>query len=240
MTQRIYLGSNPEYRSERFGVFMSEKCKDGLLVSTILFVGFVAFTFCATKVDVASIGIDGSRVGFSTLNGAFRDAVGFSNLFYVISKILGYLAFPVIALFAFLGILQLVKGKSLKKVDMDIYALGIFYVLTGVAYFLFNKIVINYRPLDMGEGPEPSYPSSHTMLGICVFFTAAMQFKTRIKNEKIRTIAVIASYVMMVLLVLTRMLSGVHWLTDIVGGVILSAFLISLYCDMLLWIEGRK
>ena len=202
---------------------------------------FVVFTVCAKTVDVGSylVGTEETSIGFSAINIGFHEAVGFNNAFYILSKLLGVLAILVICFFALLGVLQLVRGKSFKKVDGDIYALAVFYVLVGIAYVLFEVLIVNYRPVDMGEGLEASYPSSHTMLAVCVFCTAAFQLGARIKNITLKKVLVIACYALAGLMILFRLLSGVHWLTDIVGGVLLSAFLISIYLSMTEWVNGR-
>ena len=125
--------------------------------------------------------------------------------------------------------MQLIKGKSLKKVDGDLYILLGFYVLIGMAYLLFEKLVINYRPIVMDGGVEPSYPSSHTVLAITFLYAAIIMLRRRIKDSQKMTVISIVLLVMMLAIILLRLFSGVHWLTDIIGGVILSVLLISIY-----------
>lgn len=76
---------------------------------------------------------------------------------------------------------------------------------------------------------EASYPSSTTLLAITLLISAIDQVKTYIKNTKIRIILVAICSVLAAFFVVGRAISGVHWLTDIIGGVILSATLISFY-----------
>lgn len=221
---------------------MTKELKNKLIGAALLFVVFVIFTICAKTVDTASflVGSEETTIGFSAINIGIHEALGYNKVFYLFSKLLGVLAILVICFFAFLGVVQLIKGKSFKKVDADIYALAVFYVLVGIAYVLFEVLIVNYRPVDLGEGIEASYPSSHTMLAVCVFCTAAFQLGIRIKKQNLKKILVIACYVLAGLMVIFRMLSGVHWFTDIVGGILLSAFLISIYLSIIEWINNRK
>ncbi len=206
-----------------------DKIKQCMIVSLILLFVSALFTILVTKADVSAIGPDSTKVGFSKLNGSVRDALPYNNICYLISKLLGLLALATVAFFAFLAFLQVISRKGIFKADKDLYVLGCFYVLVLMAYVIFEKLALNFRPIDLGEGLEASYPSSHTMLGICVFITAAMQFKTRLADKNVRMIVIIACVALAVLLVVTRLLSGVHWFTDIIGGIIISSFLISLY-----------
>ncbi len=74
-----------------------------------------------------------------------------------------------------------------------------------------------------------AYPSSTTMLVLCVMLPAILQFNIRIKNKWLRkTVACLLS-TFMIFMVMGRLLSGVHWLTDIIGGVLVSAGLVTMY-----------
>jgi undecaprenyl-diphosphatase len=204
-----------------------------VLLSIVMLVTFSLYTLCVAVVDVQAIGpkdgVKQTMVGFADINGKFRDAIGHNFTFLKISDILGYLALATAGGFGLLGLLQLIKGKSLKKVDGDLYILAGFYVVIGMAYLLFEKLVINYRPLVMDGGIEPSYPSSHTVLAITFLYAAIIMLGRRIKDKKIMTIVRIILIAMMIAIILLRLFSGVHWLTDIIGGVMLSVFLISIY-----------
>ena len=204
-----------------------------ILLSVVMLITFAVYTLCVAVVDVQPIGPNkgpsATLVGFAEINGNFRDAIGHNFTFKKISDILGYLAIATAGCFGLLGLVQLIKGKSLKKVDGDLYILLGFYVLIGMAYLLFEKLVINYRPIVMDGGVEPSYPSSHTVLAITFLYAAIIMLRRRIKDSQKMTVISIVLLVMMLAIILLRLFSGVHWLTDIIGGVILSVLLISIY-----------
>lgn len=157
-------------------------------------------------------------------------------LLYVVTDWLGIVPLCFVLGFAVLGLIQLIKRKSLFKVDSDILALGGFYVAVLTVYFLFETVVINYRPVLIDGYLEASYPSSTTMLVMCVIPTAIMQFKVRIKNKLLQKIIIFTLAAFTVFMVIGRLVSGVHWFTDIVGGAILSAGLVTLYSG----ISGTK
>ena len=203
--------------------------KTNLITTIIMFVIFVIFTILIKTVDVAAIGPEGTSVGFSQLNGLFHKNFDFNETFYKLSEVLGILALLVCGIFGCVGLLQLIKRKSLKKVDKDIWVLAGFYVVVLACYVLFEKVVINYRPIILDEGLEASYPSSHTILSLCVFASAAYIIERYVSQKTLRTILGVASIVLSVVTVIFRTISGVHWLTDIIGGVLLSFALLNLF-----------
>ena len=148
---------------------------------------------------------------------------------YTLTDWLGLVPIGIALGFAVLGLVQLIRRKSLLKVDRDILILGGFYIVVLAAYLLFETVVINFRPVLIDGKLEASYPSSTTMLALCVLPTAMIQLKTRIRGDAVRR-AILGIFVAFtVFMVVGRLLSGVHWLSDIVGGVLLSAGLVPLY-----------
>ena len=131
--------------------------------------------------------------------------------------------------FAILGLVQLIKRKNLFKVDYDILILGGFYIIVFTTYILFEVFAINYRPVLINGYLEASYPSSTTLLVMCVMPTAIIQMNKRIHNEKVRKVVKYAILVFTSLMVIGRLISGVHWFTDIIGGVLLSTSLVMFY-----------
>lgn len=197
---------------------------------------FILWTAAIKCFDVQSIGPGGSAVSFAALNGFVHELFGVHMLLYVVTDWLGIVPLCFVLGFAGLGLIQLIKRKSLFKVDSDILALGGFYVAVLAVYFLFETVVINYRPVLIDGYLEASYPSSTTMLVMCVIPTAIMQFKVRIKNKLLQKIIIFTLAAFTVFMVIGRLISGVHWFTDIVGGAILSAGLVTLYSG----ISGTK
>ncbi len=196
-----------------------------MLVVTIL---FSVLTFV---VDRKPIGYDGTSVGFSSINGLFAGSFGYNPVMDTLSDIAMYLSFLVVAAFAFFGVMQLIRGKSLSRVDKVIIGLGILYVIVAVLYVAFDKIPINYRPiLQPGETElETSFPSTHTLVICTVLGSGIVAAKRLFKNEMTVRVLKIAFIAIMAIGVCARLFAGVHWLTDIVAGLLFSVTLVSLY-----------
>ena len=190
---------------------------------------FVLWTLAVCYVDVAPIGPKETAVGFATLNGWFHHLTGVHMTLYTITDWLGLVPIAVCFGFAGVGLCQWVRRRSIRKVDVDILLLGGFYVLTVAAYLLFESVVINYRPILIEGYLEVSYPSSTTLLTLCVMTTALMQWRHRLRAPVLRRVVMTITVLFIVFMVVGRLFSGVHWLTDIVGGVLLSAGLTALY-----------
>ena len=216
-----------------------KKNKNSFIFSGFLFLLFIAFTVAVKVVDVHNIGPEGSVVGLATINNSFRNILDYNATFYKISEILGYISLLIVVMYGVIGIRQLIEKKSLYKVDRSLLLLGMFYVLVAIVYVIFEFVVINYRPVILEEGLEASYPSSHTILSICVCISSFMVSKKVFKNEKLANVFNVFTIVLMVLIVLTRLISGVHWLTDIIGGILLSIALCTLF-DAFLNIKNKR
>ena len=203
--------------------------KNRLYISAVFLGAFVLWTAALYFVDVQPIGPDGSLVGFGTVNGYVHSLTGVHFVLYTVTDWLGLVPIAVCAVFGVMGLAQLVKRKSLQKVDRDIIVMGIYYVAVIALYLLFEAVKVNCRPVLINGVLEASYPSSTTMLVMCVMPTAAMQAEKRIKNSMLKKCAVAAAYAFTVFMVTARFVSGVHWFSDIVGGVLLSAGMVMLY-----------
>ena len=190
---------------------------------------FVLWTVLVCFVNKEAIGPEGSSVGFAAINGFVHELTGVNWFLYTITDWLGLVPIAVAFGFAFLGLVQLIKRKTLCKVDRDILALGLFYITVMAIYILFEMLVINYRPTLIDGYLEASYPSSTTMLVMCVMPTAAMQLNTRIKNTVLRRWMIIIIIAFIAFMVIGRLLSGVHWITDIIGGALFSLGIVLIY-----------
>ena len=190
---------------------------------------FVLWTVAVCSVDVGAIGPNGSDVGFATVNGFVHKLTGVHMSLYNITDWLGLVPIFVATGFAFSGLAQAIKRKSLCKVDYSIFVLGGFYIAVIAVYILFELITVNYRPVLINGILEKSYPSSTTLLVMCVMPTAIMQFNSRIKNNALRKAVSLMITAFIIFMVFGRLISGVHWFTDIIGGVFLSAGLVTLY-----------
>lgn len=206
-----------------------EKSLKKFLAAAILGGLFLVLILVLKTVDVKAIGPNGSSVGLSAVNGAFFKLTGQIDVLYKLSEIVGYVALLSAAFFAFLGLLQLVKGKKLAAVDKDLYLLGAFYVVVLAVYLLFEKIVINYRPVLEDGQLAASFPSSHTVLAITFLGAAALQFKNRLNDVKVRTAVTLTCQTLILLIVLLRLFCGWHWLTDVIGGLLIGVALLLVY-----------
>ena len=203
--------------------------KKAIALGASLLAAFVLWTVLVRFVDVRAIGPKDSAVGFAALNGVVHELTGVNWFLYTVTDWLGLVPIAVAFGFAILGLVQLIKRKSIWKVDRSILALGVFYTALIAAYTFFEMVVINYRPILIDGYLEASYPSSTTLLTLCVMPTAAIELNLRIKNTAFRRCTIIAIIAFTAFTVIGRLISGVHWISDIIGGALLSAGLVTLY-----------
>ena len=186
-------------------------------------------------VDVAPIGADGTSIGLSHLNQFVFDLFGVNMLWYNITDWLGGAAVLTGFVFAVTGLVQLIKRRSLLKVDREILSLGGLYIVVIGLYLFFENVIINYRPIIMPDNtsPEASFPSSHTMLVCVIMGSAAMLINRYIRNKPLNRILRAVCYVIIGVTVVGRLIAGVHWFTDILGGILISVTLLSLYEEVI-------
>lgn len=189
----------------------------------------VLWTVLVRLVDVAPVGPLGSSVGFSRINLAFHQLTGVRWALYDWTDRLSLIPLLTVAGFGLLGLCQWIRRKQLLKVDRSILVLGGLYLLTGAAFLLFEVFPINYRPLLIGGELEASYPSSTTLLVLSVMPTAMLQLRGRIRRPGLRRWVLVLMGLFTGFMVAARLISGVHWLTDIIGGILLGIGLVTLY-----------
>ena len=208
---------------------MKKEIKRNLSIAIFLLTAFVLWTVLVHVVDRQTIGPLDSAVGFATLNGYIHELFGVHMFLYNLTDLLSIIPLAIVFGFGVLGVVQWIKRKKLFSIDRDIIALGVFYVAVFVAFISFEVLVINYRPILIEGVLEASYPSSTTMLAMCVLPTAAMQFRARIQNKALKECVFYLTVAFTVFMVLARLISGVHWFTDIIGGALLSTGLVTMY-----------
>ena len=208
---------------------MKNKNLKNLYLSVSFLFVFALWTFLLEHIDVEAIGPNGSFVGFSTLNSLFHKTFGVHFTLYFITDWLGLVAVFFMFFFAALGLFQWIKRKNILKVDFSLLVLGGFYLLLLAVYLLFEELAINYRPVLINNFLEASYPSSTTLLVMTVLPTTILQFKERIKRPLLKRIVLTSLSLFTAFMVMGRLFSGVHWLSDIIGGALLGLGLVFLY-----------
>ena len=208
----------------------TKRTPHGLLRAGLLLLGlFLVWTALVLTVDVQPAGQSQTAVGFATLNTWFHTLTGVHLWVYAATDWLGLIPVFVCLGFGCLGVIQLIRRRSLRKVDFDILLLGIYYVVVICAYLFFEMFPINYRPILIDGFQEASYPSSTTLLVLSVMPTLTFQAQRRLRHCGHRQGLAFASAMFTGFMVIGRLLSGVHWMTDIIGSVLLSRGLFLIY-----------
>ena len=198
-------------------------------IASAFLLAFVLWTVLVLFVDVQAVGPQGSAVGFAAWNARLHQLTGVHMGMYTVTDWLGLVPIGVALGFAICGLVQWVQRKDIRLVDRSILFLGLFYILVMAVYILFEYVVINYRPILINGYLEASYPSSTTMLVLCVMPTAMMQLSIRIRSHICRQFVLLLMGGFIAFMVIGRLLSGVHWFSDILGGVLISTGLVALY-----------
>lgn len=213
---------------------MKRNGKQFLFIGVLCIISFAIWTLLIQVVDVQSIGQNGTNVGFATFNAWFHRLTGVHMMIYYSTDWLGLVPIFICMIFASLGFIQLVKRRSLFKVDYDIILLGVYYIIVIFGYLIFEMIPINYRPILIEGFMEASYPSSTTLLVLSVMPTLVFQSNRRLQNGTIKKWINCATVLFSMFMVIGRLIAGVHWFTDIVGSVLLSFGLFYCYKGIVL------
>ena len=206
----------------------------------MLLVAFIIWTIVIQIVDVQQIGVNGTEVGFATINNWFHNLTGTNMSIYTITDWMGIIPLLVCGVFGGIGFTQFVQRRRLSLVDRDIIFLGIYYVIVVFFFVLFEMFPINYRPVLIEGVMEASYPSSTTLLVLGVMPTLVFQVKRRTENVIIKKTVSIFTTIFLVFMVMGRLISGVHWITDIVGSILLSAGLFNTYKAVVLFLCEKE
>jgi undecaprenyl-diphosphatase len=201
---------------------MKRKKFISLIISLASLFAFLLWTVLALVIDVKGIGPENSEVGFASFNSFLHNLTGVNMTLYEITDWLGILVIGIAAGFGVLGFVQLIKRKSIKRVDYSILVLGGFYITVIAFYLFFELVTINYRPLLIEGRLEASYPSSTTVLSLCVLVTAIIELNNRFKRRITKLAFGITFSFLAIFMVIGRILSGVHWISDIIGGALFS------------------
>ena len=207
---------------------MNSKRRNFIISSILIFLA-IGFTVLVKVVDVKQVGVNETSIGFGAVNQFVFNLFGVNMIWYHITDWLGLVPIFMAMAYALIGLIQLVKRKSLFKVDKEIIILGIFYVVVIALYLFFEKVIVNYRPVLMDGFIEASYPSSHTLMTICLCGSSII-VNRKLFNNKITKFMNILSIAIILITIIGRLISGVHWFTDIIGGIFISiALLMTLY-----------
>lgn len=209
---------------------MKKDNKKILYTSICMLVTFIIWTILVKLIDVKQIGPNDSCVGFATLNKYIHTITGVNFALYEATDLLSIVPIGFVIGFGMLGLIQLIKRKNIFKVDCDILVLGVFYAIVLFLFAFFEIVIVNYRPILIEGVLEASYPSSTTLLVMCVMPTCIMQLNSRIKNKIFKNTVNAALIIFIIFMVVARLISGVHWFSDIIGGILLSTGLVMLYC----------
>lgn len=208
---------------------MKEYRKSSLKIGILLLILFAVWTVLVQNVDVQNAGQTGTEVGLATLNIWFHDLTGVHMMLYTITDWLGLVPVIICLAFGVMGFVQMIQRKSPLKVDADLILLGVYYIVVIAGYLIFEELPVNYRPVWIEGRLEASYPSSTTLLVLSVMPALTFQARRRLKNVRLNRAIRIGSSGFSLFMVVGRVLSGVHWITDIIGAILLSSGLFCIY-----------
>ena len=198
----------------------------GFITALFFLATFTVFTVMVMRYDVQDIGFNGAPVGFATLNGAVHALFPYDEGCFAASEYIGYFCLGIAGVNALIAFIDFIKARGFRHMHRRYILTMVLYAVVVGAYVLFEFYEVNERPV----AAEASYPSSHTLLALCVLYSEIVLLghsarRLRLWADILRMLFV----ALMVAMVFMRLLSGVHWLTDICGSILLSLSLCTMY-----------
>ena len=206
-----------------------EKRRKEILLCGGLFAVAIIYTLLVKYIDVQEIGPNDSLVGFATINNFMFNLTGVNMLWSDITDWWGFVPLFIAFIYAMIGFIQMIKRRNILKVDKEILGLGVYYIIVIGLYIFFETCIINYRPTLMDGILEASYPSSHTLLSVCICGSSLIINKYLFKNRNFFKAENIISILSILVIVIGRFISGVHWFTDIIGAILISIALLKAF-----------
>ncbi len=189
-----------------------------LIIGIILFILF--FLLCIFILTTDKSSVNGVEVGLSSINKKFLVSA-YDESWDIVSDVSLYVSLMSIIGLAFYGIIQWISNKSPFKVEKDILICGIFIVLCFIFWIFFDKMSINTRPITVEGKIEASFPSTHVFITTFSLFSLCSIIASRNKKKSLNIPCFIVSSIYCFLAFLGRVLSGMHWMTDAIGGLLL-------------------
>ena len=198
----------------------------GLALAALLYLLFFGFTILVMRYDVDVAGPGGSTVGFSKINLTVNEMFPGDGTCLKASEYIGYLCIGIAGANALIALVDFIRARGFAKMHKRYLMTMILYATIAGFYLLFEYLKINMRP----SGDEASYPSTHTLLAINVLYSEILLLtyssnRSRAWADLLRMLFA----ALMISMVFMRLFSGVHWLSDIVGAVLLALAANTLY-----------
>ena len=218
-------------------IFMSEM-KKGLCITIISFTLFIVLFILLKTVDVKEVGLYG-------LNHTYYHE--YNKVLDIISDVIFYIVLAFNIFLIGFVIYKMVKKKE--KIDYKFLVYVLVLSLGIIIWLLFDYVFkINNRPNIIDGKVEASFPSTHVLLTTYIMLSSPYIFlkmdgKKGLENQNklgFEEIITIIFMAIMLVMVILRLYSGMHWLTDCVAGLLLGIFLFGIYYLIISIIKSKE
>ncbi len=183
-------------------------------------------------------------VGLPSVNMFFRNLFdygssgGYFRLPYLISEVLGIISLIICFFWVGLAISDAIKNGSIDRMDKTYFSTVCLYILGVITRKILVSLNINYAPATVSEKSAliVSFPCGNVFL--IIFSMCSSFYLVGYCLEEKKRIVLILRIVCMIILVLgliTGLVSGVYWLTDIAGAICFAVpalVIYSFFCDV--------
>lgn len=206
---------------------MTKQGKKWFLAALILTAVFVVLTITVKYVDQKNIG--SQVIGWATINLWWRDIIGVRNFWQIASHIFAAITLIILVMFLVWQAIALLRRKSFRTMPRHWWFFDLTLIALALCYIVFQIMVINFRPLLIDGVAELSYPSSHVLLLATLWPVFILTLSREVKSRPWLRVASVIGIIVMTVGIIARLLSGYHWFTDIIGGIMLGAVLTCWY-----------
>jgi len=156
----------------------------------------------------------------------------FTNIMVIITNISSAYALLVISII----LLVVIKKKHI-PISIFINLLSVFLVSQ-----LAKVIIQRPRPngINLVDATGYSYPSGHSMVSMAYFGFVTYLIYKNINNKLLKTFLIILSFIIIVLIGFSRVYLGVHYISDVIGGFLLSISYLMLFIIFINFNKGVK